>query len=306
MNHSFGRNIRQALHVFVCVAVACVLANVVHAEERLQSDTGKHFLWSLQTKKNTVYFLGSVHVMKSDAYPLAPEIERAYEDSQKIVFETNVDEANNPAMQAKMMTLGLYMNGQTLKENVSEETYKLLEEKVVAAGIPMASFDRFRPWFCALTLSVMEFQKLGFLPTYGVDTYFFTKAKKAGKEIIPLESTEYQLNLFAKMVELQQESFLRQTLEELEVMTTMASDMVHAWKVGDLDKMDSIMKMSFKEHPDIYDGFVVERNKKWISKIERLINQNGNAMVIVGAGHLVGAKNLLDLLRAKGYRIEQK
>jgi uncharacterized protein YbaP (TraB family) len=254
--------------------------------------------------------------MKSDAYPLAPEIERAYEDSKKIVFETDVDEASDPALQAKMMTLGLYMNGQTLKENVSKETYKLLEEKAVAAGIPMASFDRFRPWFCALTLSVMEFraltlsvmefQKLGFLPTYGVDTYFFTKAKKAGKEIIPLESTEFQLNLFAEMVELQQESFLRQTLEELEVIATMASDMVDAWTAGDLDKMDSIMKMSFKEHPDIYDRFVVERNKKWISKIEHLINQDGNAMVIVGAGHLVGTKNLLDLLRAKGYRIEQK
>ncbi|MBW1770959.1 MAG: TraB/GumN family protein [Deltaproteobacteria bacterium] len=167
----------------------------------------------MQTKKNTVYFLGSVHVMKSDAYPLAPEIERAYEDSKKIVFETDVDEANDPAVQAKMMTLGLYMNGQTLKENVSEETYKLLEEKAVAAGIPMASFDLFRPWFCALTLSVMEFQKLGFLPTYGVDTYFFNKAKKAGKEIIPLESTAYQLNLFAEMVELQQESFLRQRIQ---------------------------------------------------------------------------------------------
>jgi uncharacterized protein YbaP (TraB family) len=306
MNHSFGRNIRQALRIFVCVAIVCVLANVVHAEPRLQSDTGKHFLWSLQTKKNTVYFLGSIHVMKSDAYPLAPEIERAYEDSQKIVFETDVDEANDPAVQAKMITLGLYMNGQTLKENVSEETYKLLEEKVVAAGIPMASFDRFRPWFCALTLSVMEFQKLGFLPTHGVDTHFFTKAKKAGKEIIPLESTEYQLALFAKMVELDQESFLRQTLEELEVIATMASDMVHAWKAGDLDKMDSIMKMSFEGHPDIHDRFVVERNKKWIAKIEPLINQDKNALVIVGAGHLVGAQNLLDLLRAKGYRIEQR
>jgi uncharacterized protein YbaP (TraB family) len=306
MNHSFGRNIRQALGIFVCLTVVCALANAACAGERLQTDTGKHFLWSLQTKKNTVYFLGSVHVMKSDAYPLAPEIERAYEDSKKIVFETDVDEASDPAVQAKMMTLGLYINGQTLKENVSEETYKLLEEKAVAAGIPMASFDRFRPWFCALTLSVMEFQKLGFLPTYGVDTYFFTKAKKAGKEIIPLESTEFQLNLFAEMVDLQQESFLRQTLEELEVIATMASDMVDAWTAGDLDKMDSIMKMSFKEHPDIYNRFVVERNKKWISKIEHLINQDGNAMVIVGAGHLVGTKNLLDLLRAKGYRIEQK
>jgi uncharacterized protein YbaP (TraB family) len=260
----------------------------------------------METKKNTIFLLGSVHVLKSDAYPLAPEIERAYEESKKIVLETDLDEAKDPAMQAKMMTLGLYLDGQTLKDNISEDTYKLLEEKVVAAGLPMASFDRFRPWLCALTLTIMELQKLGFDPTYGVDTHFFNKAKKAGKEIIPLESTEYQLNLFAKMFEDEQESFLRQTLEELEVTETMATDMVNAWETGDVKKMDSIMKMTFKEHPDIYDRFVVARNKNWISKIENLINQNDNALVIVGAGHLVGNKNLLDLLRARGYKIRQR
>ena len=306
MNHTFRRNIRQLLHILVCLVVACALCNIVYAEERVQPKTKKHFLWSMQTKKNTIFFLGSVHVLKSDAYPLAPQIERAYEDSRKVVFETNMDEANDPGVQTKMMTLGLYMDGQTLKENVSKETYKMLEEKVVAAGIPMASFDRFRPWFCALTLSVMELQKLGFDPSYGIDTYFFNKGKKDGKEIIPLESAEYQLNLFAKMAEREQESFLRETLEELDVTETMASDMVNAWKAGDVDKLASIMKMSFKEHPDIYDRFVIRRNKNWISKIESLMNQDDNVLVIVGAGHLVGAKSLLDILKAKGYKIEQR
>jgi uncharacterized protein YbaP (TraB family) len=159
LNHTSRRNIRQWLHILVCLAVACALANVVYAQDRLESETRKHFLWSMQTKQNTIFFLGSVHVLKSDAYPLAPEIERAYEDAEKIVFETDIDEANDPAVQARMMTLGLYAEGQTLKKNVSEKTFKLLEQELVAAGIPMASFDRFKPWLCAVTLSVMELQK---------------------------------------------------------------------------------------------------------------------------------------------------
>jgi len=306
MSQTFQANMRQRLCIFVCLIAVCAVSSIVYAQERVQSETKKHFLWSMETKKNTIFFLGSVHVLKSDAYPLAPEIEKAYENAQKIVFETNLDEAEDPAVQAKMMTLGLYLDGQTLKENISEGTYKLLEEKVVAAGMPMASFDHFKPWLCALTLTIMELQKLGFDPSYGVDAHFFDKGKKAGKEIIPLESTEYQLNLFAKMVEGEQESFLRHTLEELEVTETMATEMVNAWETGDVQKMDSIMEMTFKEHPDIYDRFVVARNKNWIPKIESLINQDDNVLVIVGAGHLVGTKNLLDLLKAKGYEINQR
>jgi uncharacterized protein YbaP (TraB family) len=303
---AFKRNIRQWLHIFVYLAVVCALANVVYAQERLQPETRKHFLWSVQTKKNTMYFLGSVHVLKSDAYPLAPEIEKAYEDARRLVFETNMDEVNDPAMQAKMMTLGLYAEGQTLNKNVSEETYKLLEQKLAAAGIPVASFNRFKPWLSAVTLSVMELQKLGFDPSYGVDAYFLNKAKKDAKEIIPLESSEYQLKLFAQMDDQEQESFLRQTLEDLEVAGTMASDIVDAWKSGDVKKLNSIISMSFKEHPDVYDRFVVRRNKNWISNIENLMNQHDNVLVIVGAAHLVGTESLLDLLKIKGYIIEQR
>ena len=306
VSHMFVRIVRQSILFIVCFAVTLVLANTVDAQDRLQPKTDKHFLWALQTKKNTIFFLGSVHVLQSDAYPLAQTIEEAYKDAQRIVFETDVDEMNDPAVQAKMMALGLYTQGQTLKDNVSEGTYKLLEEKAASAGIPMASFDLFKPWLCAVTLSVMELQKLGFNPNYGIDMHFFNKAKKDGKEIIALESAEYQLNLFAKMDVQEQESFLRQTLEELKLVESMASDMVNAWKAGDVDKLAAIMKRSFKEHPDIYDRFVVQRNRNWISKIDNLMNQDDNVLVIVGAGHLVGTKNMLDLLEAKGYKIQQR
>jgi uncharacterized protein YbaP (TraB family) len=306
LNHTFRRNVRQWLHILVCLAVVCALAKVVYAQNRLESETQKHFLWSMQTKQNTICFLGSVHVLKSDAYPLPPEIEKAYSDAAKIVFETDIDEANDPAVQAKMIALGLYAEGQTLKKNLSEKTYKLLEQELVAANIPIASFDRFKPWLCAVTLSIMELQKLGFDPSYGIDRYFFNRAKKDAKEIIPLESAEYQLKLFAHMDERGQESFLRQTLEDLKVTETMASDMVNAWKYGDVEKLKSIMQVSFKEHPDMYDRFVLRRNENWVSKIEDLINQDDNVLVIVGAGHLVGAKSLLDLLKLKGYKIEQR
>jgi uncharacterized protein YbaP (TraB family) len=104
----------------------------------------------------------------------------------------------------------------------------------------------------------------------------------------------------------EQESFLKQTMEDLAVIESMVSDMVNSWQTGDVNALGSILNMSFNEHRDMYDRLMVQRNKKWASRIEELLNQDGNVLVIVGAGHLVGDENLLQLLRKKGYKIEQR
>lgn len=294
------------LRVLLCLAGVCAILNLVCAAQAAQADTDKHFLWSIRTRNNTVYLLGSVHFLKQDAYPLAEAVEKAYSDSEKIVFEADIDGGNSPELQAKMMNLGLYLNGHTLQQNVSVQTYNVLKEKVAAAGLPIAQFDRFRPWFAALMLTVIELQKMQFDPSYGVDAYFFRKAKQDGKQRIFLEPVEFQIDLFAKMGPREQESFLMQTMEDLGVIQSMVSDMVNSWQAGDVDTLGSILNMSFSEHPDMYDRLMVQRNKTWVSRIEDLLNQDGNVLVVVGAGHLVGRENLLQLLTKKGYKIEQR
>lgn len=297
---------QQWLAVLVLFAYLCIFFNLAYAQEDLQVKGRKTFLWSIETGKNTVYLLGSLHILKNDSFPLGVEIEDAYIDSKKIVLETDLDSINNPEFQAKMITLGLYPEGQTLAQNVSRETYRLLEKKLVAVGLPVAHFNRFRPWVSALALTFMEFQRLGFDPSYGIDTHFFNKAKKDGKEIIVLETMDYQLGLFTKMGKAEQESFLRQALKDLEVIDTMASEMVSSWKTGDVDKLNSIIKSSFKAHPGIYNRFIIQRNKRWISRIEDLMRQDENVLVIVGAGHLVGTESILELLKKKGYKIVRR
>ena len=300
------RNSRQSLPLLAFLAFVFVVVYIVSAQESSAVRTKKNFLWSIKTKQNAVYFLGSLHLLKSDSYPLSGEIENAYSNCRKIAFETDLDGVNDPALQGKMMTLGLYLDGQTLEQNLSEETHKLLKAKLAADGLAVTQFDRFQPWLCALTLTAIELQRLGFDPAYGIDMHFLERAKRDDKEIIFLEPVEYQLNLFANMGKREQESLLRQTLKDLDVIERLASDMVNSWKTGDVDKLNSMMKISFEEHPDTYDRIVVQRNKKWVSQIENLIGKDDDVLVIVGAGHLVGAESILDLLKQKGYKAEQR
>jgi uncharacterized protein YbaP (TraB family) len=306
ITHLFKRKSCQWFFSLGLIALVWAFGSNLYARERTATGNGNHFLWSMKTAKNSIYFLGSIHLLKSDSYPLAAAIENAYEDCTSIVFETDLDAMNDPAFQAMMLTLGLYPEGQTIEQDVSRETYETLKEKMKAVGLPMAQFARFRPWICGQTLTVIELQRLGFDVMYGIDMYFYSKARKDKKKMIFLESAEYQLKLLGEMDRNDQENFLRQTLKELDVIGEMAPDMLNAWETGDIDGLNKIMTLSFEDHPEIHDRLVTSRNRAWISKINNLAHQDGNVLVIVGAGHLIGKESVLDLLKERGYKIRQR
>jgi hypothetical protein len=288
------------------IACLLVLLLLVSAQPGLAKETGRHFLWAAQGRTNTVYFLGSIHLLKSNAYPLADAIEQVYRDSQVVAFEADMEAMTNPEFQSKMLLAGVYSDGQTLKQNVSADTYDMFQGKMEEIGLPAEQFSRFKPWLCAMTIGVVALQRLGFDPSYGIDVHFFSKAKKDGKQIDFFEPADYQLGLFTAMDSREQEAFLRQTLRDLEVIEEMADEMVASWKTGDAKQLQSLMSISFKEYPEIYERLVTRRNSEWMSKLKNLLNLDKNVLVIVGAGHLVGSESVLEMLRKQGVSIEQR
>ena len=278
----------------------------LHAKSSADQQTQSSCLWSVQTQSNKFYFLGSLHVLKQDAYPLSAAIGNAYSDSQKIVFETDIAAMHEPAMQAKMLELGMYPQGQNMFQNLDAGTRQMLEKKMTELGLPLEQFSRFKPWFMALTLTTLELQKLGFNPMYGVDVHFFNKASADGKEIDSLEPVAYQLNLLGKMDTQDQNAFLNQTLKDLDIVTELAGDLVKFWKSGDAKNLHALLYKSFKDYSDLHDRLLIQRNKNWVEKIETLMQENKNVLFIVGAGHLVGPQSVVDLLRKKGYKVKQR
>jgi uncharacterized protein YbaP (TraB family) len=308
----------------------------LHAKSTAVQQTHKSSLWSIQTQSNKFYLLGSLHLLKQDAYPLAVAIGSAYADSRKIVFETDIAALQEPAMQAKMLQLGLYPEGQNLVfetdiaalqepamqakmlqlalypegqnllQNLDGRTRQLLEKKMNALGLPLEQFARFKPWFLALTLTTLELQRMGFNPNYGLDVHFFNKARTDAKEIGFLEPAEFQLNLLGEMVKKDQIAFLNQTLKDLEVVNELAADLVKFWKTGNTNELHELLYRSFKDYPAIHDRLLIQRNKKWVAEIEALMRENKNVLFVVGAGHLVGPQSVVDLLEKRGYKVKQQ
>jgi len=303
-----GDNTMDLRKPFKCFIFLLCLLFAVHASADDVRDPvpGKHFLWAVKSGKNTVHIVGSIHILKKDSYPLPEEIEKAYACCTKVVFETDLDGMNDAESQEMMLRSGTYPQGQALSKNLSRDAYRILEKRMAAAGLRTENFERFKPWFVALSLAVAEIRRLGYDPDLGIDRYFFNRAKKDKKEMGFLESNRYQLDLMASMDRRQQEGFLEETLKELDMIEMMASDMVNAWIEGDAEKLYSVIRTGFEEHQDIYYRFFVQRNRQWLQKIEELMQDDKDVLVIVGAGHLVGEDNLIELFGKKGYVVEQR
>jgi uncharacterized protein YbaP (TraB family) len=306
--HLHDKRIRLRIILFILILAAILFVSAgLHAQQSKQTPSPKHCLWLVKTQQNkAIYLLGSLHVLKSDAYPLAKAINDAYRLSQKVVFETDLAAMTDPAVQSKMMTMGLYPEGQTLFQNISNEMQSSLKKKMTNLGMPLEHFARFRPWFLAVTLTVLELQRLGFSLDYGIDIHFYGKAGMDEKEIGFLEPVDFQLELLGKMNARDQKAFLGQTLNDLDIAAQMADDMLKYWKMGDADNLYEILFKSFKDYPQIENRLLRRRNIQWVKKIEAMMAEDKNIFIIVGAGHLIGPGSVVALLKEKGYKVKQK
>ena len=283
-----------------------ILVSLVASSQDVFSQSQKNFLWRVQSKTNTVYVLGSIHFLKKEVYPLNQKIENAFDQSEFLVVEANVNDITKIDIQ-KLVDSALYLDLETLEKHVSTETYELIKKESGRLGLPLEMINRQKPWFLALVLESLELLKLGFDPNYGIDKYFLSKAE-GKKKILELESLDYQISLLSNLSDKDQELFLLYTLRDLNILEQELGRLTQAWISGDTKSMESILTRGISEDKglsSIFEKLIYERNKRMVSKIEDFLRTKEIYFVIVGAGHLVGDRGIIEILKGKGYIVEQ-
>lgn len=291
---------------YLLLPLALFFAPFLEAQEAKSVATSHHTLWKVQGKQATVYLLGSVHALQEKDYPLPPVMENAFTNSQIVAFETDIGELENPAMAMKMLTKSQLPEGQTLENVLSPEIYKSFMKHADDSGTPGIMVERMKPAMAAMTLEIFALLKLGLNPEYGVDKHFYPLAKSAGKEIVPLETVDYQLDLITGFSKEEGELLMKSTLKEVDNIKKDLGDLVNAWREGDADKLQKLMNDAMADSPVIYKRLLTDRNHNWIPKIEEMTRGDKNAIVIVGAGHLVGKEGVVELLKKDGLKVLQE
>jgi uncharacterized protein YbaP (TraB family) len=301
-------HVRKLARVARGTAVLAVLVSLAAPGVGAGSDEQqppKHCLWRVRSVTNTIYLLGSIHIMKPDAFPLPTIMESAFDSSSLAIFEVDFTAEGSADAAVGALAAGMLPEGETLRDVVTPETYRLTQQRLASVGYDIGRVERMRPWMVATTLALAELTRAGYSSADGIDRYFQRRALEAGKRVEGLETIEFQLSLFADMTREEDEAFLVETLHELETVIPLVDELTGDWRAGRIAEVEELLKSGYDGFPRLFAKLVTARNRTWVARLEELLAGSERAFVVVGALHLVGDQGIVELLRRKGYEVEQ-
>jgi uncharacterized protein YbaP (TraB family) len=285
------------------LAMGLTVAASVAAVRPAPVAAAKHMLFRIRGPHGaTVYLLGSVHLLSADAAKLPAEVDSAFAHAKSIAFETSLDSLQTRA--PELLTLARNAPGTTLRSALSAAGAAKADSLLKGYGLSIDALAPYKPWFATIIMSQLMIQKAQFQAQYGVDMQINARAHDAKKPTTGLESVDFQLHLFDSLSPAEQEQMLVSSAA-IDSATTGLLQIKDAWLAGNTTKLDSLLNTSMHEAPAIFAKVVLNRNQSWIPKIDAMLQGTDDALVVVGAAHLVGKNGVVELLKAKGYTVEQ-
>ncbi len=277
-------------------------------EEEIAPLEQKSSLWEVKSADSLVYILGSIDVLKRNIYPLNETIEAAFNKSEVLVMESNPEVEPDEKSKQLLFETAFFPDGDTLKNHLSKEILGLLEIRLALFSLSISDVERYRPFYLATKLDEMKKQKQGIFPVYGINRYFYQKAKEK-KVLLGLESIEIVAKFFKSLSDSEQELLLYKTLINLDQPEKDSEQLFEAWIKGDTKGMEFMLTASqLFEDPRLKstsEKMAAEKTKNIVTKIEGFLTAHRTFFVIVEASSLIGKKGAIELLKEKGYKVRQ-
>ena len=295
----------------VMTMAACVVAAVSINAQLLYKISGNDL-------EKPSYIIGTHHLANVGFVEKINGVKEALTETEQVYGELKWDVMANPdslkAMQERMML----PEGQTLKTILTPEQYKRLDAFMTAkmgAGMsnPMVEAQMGKLTPMAL---VTQFQVLLFLmnhmgefdPSSTFDQYFQAQAQKNNLPCGGLETMSFQAQvLYGSTPMERQVEQLMCLIDNEQFNVQMLEEMTKAFYAQDLDALKKAMDVklgtSCDSTPEEEAALIDNRNADWLTKMPAIMKQ-APTFFAVGAGHLLGEKGVLQLLRNAGYTVE--
>jgi uncharacterized protein len=262
-------------------------------------------VWAVRGSHNVVYLAGSIHMLPADDAALPPGFARAYADSARLVMELDLGKFDPMEAMTWMMDHGALPQGTTLRGVLGEPLYGRVSAAAASLGMPMTGLDSLAPWVVGIEITDLAYEHEGFDPEQGVEEQLMRRAQADRKPTAGLETLPEELGSLSSLSREDQVRMLDQTVDDLKDLKAEMHEVTSAWRQGDATRLAALLSSEYNAFPSLYKPLVTDRNRHWLPEVEELLGEKANALVVVGALHLVGEGGLLELLRRKGYTITQ-
>lgn len=259
----------------------------------------KGIFWEIEGNNSKIYLLGSIHLAKKETYPLDSIIEAKFSDCHNLVLEMDPTSINYTMISRKTM----FQDTNTLFTALPKKYIPIFDSIFRSLNIPKLVYNKFKPWFAVLTIMNLELGN-STSKSIGVDYYFLNKVDTT-KRVIELESFNEQADFFELIYSEFPNEFITYFIKELENSRDNFDSLYFAWEKGDESKileLTSAINDTSNFEKRFVELILDKRNETMASKIESLSYKDGCYFVVVGAGHLVGEKGIVNILRKRGFK----
>ena len=261
------------------------------------SKTNNTLLWEISGNglQQPSYLFGTFHMMCRDDIKFSSNLQSALQYASEVYFEMDLDDPSN--------TLGalLFMNmkdGKTLRDLYTTDEFNRLEKFFSdSLRTSLKTFQKMKPSMLEAFLypKMMPCKNLS-----GVEQELVKIASRDKKEIKGFETIAFQSSVFDSIPYTVQAKSLLNSIDSINQYSLYFDTMVHVYQSQQIDKIEAMFN---KPEFGLQEGLELlldKRNIDWVNQLKTILPKE-HIFMAVGAGHLVGNKGLIELLRKEGY-----
>ncbi len=265
---------------------------------------GEPPVWVVHGRHGQVVLFGSVHLLPRGVDWKPAALRQALAKADDLWFELPVNQATDETALRLAAARARLPATDSLWAYLTAAQRARVEQAAIAVGLPPTMLPPLRPWMADLTLSLAADARTGAEATAGVEVQLQAETPLRARRHA-LERVGQQIDFLAGGSSADQVASLDETAREITEDPNIYDRTVAEWLSGDLAGLEKDNLTPLKTAaPDTYRRLIADRNRRWARVLARLVNNGRLAVVVVGAGHLVGPEGVPALLRARGLRVE--
>ncbi len=293
---------------------------------------GDPLVWRVESSGHVSYLLGTIHLGATLDATLGTEGAAALERARNVYVELDLTQLpDSSMMQQELLRTGVMRDGQSLRVLLGAELWPRFV--ALLPGLPPEALERFEPWVgTMMVLSAIvagpppgrssppaagenappanasaAATPSGAVPAHAepMDLTVARRAHARGAPVLELDSIREQLDVLRSGTRESSLAMLREFIQAPAHVRRGLDALISAYAGGDAEAaMEQMVAQMAVSSPRFAELLLDRRNTRWAARLAAPLREGG-IFIAAGAGHMVGPRGLVALLRASGFTVQR-
>jgi len=283
------------LFLILVSAVPAFLSLEDGADDSLKNSV----IWRISGKDlpGPSYLFGTVHVADTNEIPIHKTVIEQLLRSEILVFESDISDPEYPQ---KALKHALMENGSLDKILPTEKYTELKRFFREEFSFPLEAVNQMKPFHLASLIGALSMGD----KQVSHEEELLNMARKKSIRTTGISTLEKESEILSRISLADQVEYLFDEIESYrsDRSETLRKEILQAYREADIEQIYSLVSVSLKDHPKVFEQLFHVRNASWIPQMISLMGAQ-SCFFAVGVGHLPGDQGIIRLLRDEGYKV---